>query len=264
MRIALCLLAVAVGLSGCGPSPEDRARYNKQLQTVWSCAASNGVSPPVNLARRYRAGGGVKSNKIEIIPSPKVSSATAIAINQCVERTAGPQPVIPKGQVKTFFDDVYIGATPESLGKVLVLGKATEYLRKTEAAYGSWSVNRSSPRTARTTMSPEGQRAVILNCKDRLGVRGKARIGIYEAEPGSGGGTVLRILSSGWVTPKKAERINACADRALGRAPTSGSVATTRRSTVAAAPARPATRSSGLCPKHASVLYGGTSYCVGN
>ena len=90
------------------------------------------------------------------------------------------------------------------------------------------------------------QHKAIIDCQYELGLQGSPKIqATYVAYPW-GGDTVLRILPHGSVGSEDAAWINACADKRLGRS---------------SAPVAP--RATGRCPRGASVLHGGSGYCVG-
>ena len=94
------------------------------------------------------------------------------------------------------------------------------------------------------------QHQAIIDCQYELGLRGAPKIqATYVAYPW-GGDSVLRILPHGSVGVEAAHWINACADAKLGR-----------DTTVVRVKRVPKTR--GLCARGASVLYGGSAYCVG-
>ncbi|WP_422028544.1 hypothetical protein [Roseovarius sp.] len=100
------------------------------------------------------------------------------------------------------------------------------------------------------------QHQAIIDCKYELGLRGAPKIqATYVAYPW-GGDTVLRILPHGSVGAGEAAWINACADARLGRA-----VTTTTTTVVRVKRVR---KVDSICPPWASVLYRGSTYCVGN
>ena len=94
------------------------------------------------------------------------------------------------------------------------------------------------------------QHQAIIDCQYERGLRGAPKIqATYVAYPW-GEDSVLRILPHGSVGAADAAWINACADARLGRASAPVQVRRVRKS-------------KGVCPSYASVLYGGTAYCVG-
>jgi len=97
------------------------------------------------------------------------------------------------------------------------------------------------------------QRAAILDCRYEMGLRGPARFGAEWPEIPPGGLTVTWILPRHGLSPQQADRINECADQRLGRNPTPRFAS--------AAPATHEGRSNG-CPRHAPVLFGGSTYCL--
>lgn len=95
------------------------------------------------------------------------------------------------------------------------------------------------------------QRGAIADCMYELGKRDWPLLQATYVERPWGGKTVIRILPHRNVKAEDAAWINACADTRLGRA------------SRPLAP-KPVNRPRGHCPRHASVLYGGTAYCVGS
>ncbi len=92
------------------------------------------------------------------------------------------------------------------------------------------------------------QQRVILNCRRELGLRGPATFkAVYPSNP-PGGQTLLRIAPDRRLSDANATRINACADRVLGRA-----VAQPEVTARAFAP---------RCFDGAPVLVGGATYCI--
>ncbi|MEQ8899269.1 MAG: hypothetical protein RID23_19480 [Roseovarius sp.] len=95
------------------------------------------------------------------------------------------------------------------------------------------------------------QHQAIIDCQYELGLRGAPKIqATYVAYPW-GGDSVLRILPHGSVGAGEAAWINGCADARLGRDTTPVQV-------------KRVPKTWGTCPPGASVLYGGSAYCVGN
>lgn len=101
-------------------------------------------------------------------------------------------------------------------------------------------------------ISVSEQRSAILDCKHKFGIGGGVRLGGQWQEIPIGQQTRIWIVPHGRVTPEAANRINACADQALGR----GGSPVVKVTGVA--------RRASPCPKHAPVMYGGTQYCIGN
>ena len=98
------------------------------------------------------------------------------------------------------------------------------------------------------------QHQAIIDCKYELGLRGAPKIqATYVAYPW-GGDSVLRILPHGSVGAGEAAWINACADARLGRGTATTTVVTVKR----------VRKVDSICPPWASVLYRGSTYCVGN
>jgi hypothetical protein len=97
------------------------------------------------------------------------------------------------------------------------------------------------------------QRAAILDCRYEMGIRGPARFGAEWPEIPPGGQTITWILPGQGLGPEQTDRINECADQRLGRAPTP-------RFATGAPQAKP--EAYGTCPRHAPVLFGGSTYCI--
>lgn len=101
------------------------------------------------------------------------------------------------------------------------------------------------------------QHQAIIDCQYELGLRGAPKIQATYVAYAWGGDTVLRILPHGSVGAGEAAWINACADARLGR----GTATTTTTTVVTVKRVR---KVDSLCPPWASVLYRGSTYCVGN
>jgi hypothetical protein len=97
------------------------------------------------------------------------------------------------------------------------------------------------------------QRAAILDCRYEMGLRGPARFGAEWPELPPGGQTITWILPATNLSPSQADRVNACADERLGRNPTPR---------FASENAEPVERRYVACPRHASVIFGGSTYCL--
>ena len=91
------------------------------------------------------------------------------------------------------------------------------------------------------------QRQIIFDCQESLGIRGLAKL----TEPS--GGLGVQILPFGEIDAAEAAKINACAAE---RVRPVAAAATTPRALPASRPAGP------VCGPGASVMYGGSSYCV--
>lgn len=100
------------------------------------------------------------------------------------------------------------------------------------------------------------QRKEIMKCRRKLGFGGRLVMAARWKELPLSRQTDIWLLPSDGMTAADADRVNACADRALNREPTP-------RSTADYASAGSTRSGIGFCPKNASVLYGGTTYCVG-
>ncbi len=200
MRTALCTIPAFMALSACGPSPETVAKFNAQNAALWACAAQNGVSPPLTIAQKHRAGGNRRQSVLEVVPNSRVSASTAGKVNLCTKNRTAPEPDPP--QVTYFFNSVFVNATPEELGDRVPLKQTNAFLLQAERQYGS-----ASP----IPVVPPGTRV--------------------KGVPG-------------------------------GVKPTQN-IQTTTISATRESVSRPVNRG-GICPKHAAVLYGGTTYCIGN
>ncbi|MGR3462420.1 MAG: hypothetical protein ACU0AX_08810 [Roseovarius sp.] len=97
------------------------------------------------------------------------------------------------------------------------------------------------------------QRAAILDCRYEMGLRGPARFGAEWPEVPPGGQTITWILPASNLSPAETDQINECADERLGRNPTPRFASNGRNGT---------SRRYVVCPRHAPVLFGGTTYCI--
>ena len=97
------------------------------------------------------------------------------------------------------------------------------------------------------------QRAAILDCRYEMGLRGRARFGAEWPEIPPGGQTITWILPGPGLSPSQTDKVNECADERLGRRPTPRFASGAQES---------GERKYRTCPEHASVLFGGSTYCI--
>ena len=97
------------------------------------------------------------------------------------------------------------------------------------------------------------QRAAILDCRYKLWLRGRARFGAEWPEIPSGGQAITWILPGPGLSPSQTDKVNECADEQLGRHPTPRFAPGAQKSVE---------RKFRTCPKYASVLFGGSTYCI--
>ncbi|MCB4457682.1 hypothetical protein [Leisingera sp. McT4-56] len=111
--------------------------------------------------------------------------------------------------------------------------------------------------------SAETQNANILACKNELGVPGQFEVQVFSYGSRA---TEVTIVPGGSVTKQDARAINACARGKLRRGATAAPAQPYQAGGLEqAAPQAAYTTVPRLqCPKDASVLYGGSTYCVGS
>ena len=97
------------------------------------------------------------------------------------------------------------------------------------------------------------QRKAILDCRYEMGLRGRARFGAEWPEIPPGGQTITWILPGPGLSPSQTDKVNECADERLGRHPTPRFASGAQKSNK---------REYRSCPKHAPVLFGGSTYCI--
>ena len=119
-----------------------------------------------------------------------------------------------------------------------------------QMAHAEGSPDQDFPQREDYVSAPDQHRAIV-DCNYELGKSGYPSMrATYVAYPW-GGDTLIRIIADRNVSASEAAWINACADNKLGRISDP-------------AGAKPLNRRLGNCPRHAPVIYGGSTYCVGS